>query len=118
MYKRQSAEWAPNEKVAAEVALGAAFAASNSLVTMKHVGFNVAQDLFFTASYSGIQGGMVAVVADDPGMASSQNEQDTRSLAFIGGLPVLEPVSYTHRSRRTSTTATSSPNSCALSRAR
>ena len=83
-----SAEWAPNEKVAAEVALGAAFAASNSLVTMKHVGFNVAQDLFFTASYSGIQGGMVAVVADDPGMASSQNEQDTRSLAFIGGLPV------------------------------
>lgn len=87
-----SAEWAPNEKVAAEVALGAAFAASNSLVTMKHVGFNVAQDLFFTASYSGIQGGMVAVVADDPGMASSQNEQDTRSLAFIGGLPVLEPA--------------------------
>ena len=87
-----NAEWAPNEKVAAEVALGAAFAASNSLVTMKHVGFNVAQDLFFTASYSGIQGGMVAVVADDPGMASSQNEQDTRSLAFIGGLPVLEPA--------------------------
>lgn len=87
-----AAEWAPNEKVAAEVALGAAFAGSNSLVTMKHVGFNVSQDLFFTASYSGIQGGMVAVVADDPGMASSQNEQDTRSLAFVGGLPVLEPA--------------------------
>lgn len=86
-----TAEWAPNEKVAAEVALGAAFGGSNSLVTMKHVGFNVSQDLFFTASYSGIQGGMVAVVADDPGMASSQNEQDTRSLAFVGGLPVLEP---------------------------
>ena len=87
-----AAEWAPNEKVAAEVALGAAFAGANSLVTMKRVGFNVSQDLFFTASYSGIQGGMVAVVADDPGMASSQNEQDTRSLAFVGGLPVLEPA--------------------------
>ena len=86
-----SAEWAPNEKVAAEVALGVAFAESNSLVTMKHVGLNVSQDLFFTASYSGVQGAMVAIVADDPGMASSQNEQDTRSLAHAGGLPVLEP---------------------------
>jgi len=85
------AQWAPNEKVAAEVALGVAFAESSVLVTMKHVGFNVAQDLFFTASYSGIQGAYVAIVADDPGMASSQNEQDTRSLAFVGGLPVLEP---------------------------
>lgn len=87
-----NAEWAPNEKVAAEVALGAAFAEANSIVTMKHVGFNVAQDLFFTASYSGVQGAFVAVVADDPGMASSQNEQDTRSLAYAGGLPVLEPA--------------------------
>lgn len=86
-----NAEWAPNEKVAAEVALGVAFAESNTLVTMKHVGFNVAQDLFFTASYSGVQGAMVAVIADDPGMASSQNEQDTRSLAIAGALPVLEP---------------------------
>ncbi len=86
-----SAEWAPNEKVAAEVALGVAFGESASLVTMKHVGFNVSQDLFFTASYSGVQGAMVAIVADDPGMASSQNEQDTRSLARAGGLPVLEP---------------------------
>ena len=60
-----SAEWAPNEKVAAEVALGVAFAGSNSLVTMKHVGFNVAQDLFFTASYSGVQGASVAVVVGD-----------------------------------------------------
>ncbi len=85
------AEWAPNEKVAAEVALGAAFGESSALVTMKHVGFNVAQDLFFTASYSGVQGALVIVVADDPGMASSQNEQDTRSLALAGGLPVLEP---------------------------
>ena len=85
------AEWAPNEKVAAETGLGVAFAESSVLVTMKHVGFNVAQDLFFTASYSGIQGAYVAVVADDPGMASSQNEQDTRSLANAGGLPVLEP---------------------------
>ena len=87
-----SAEWAPNEKVAAEVALGVAFAESNVLCTMKHVGFNVAQDLLFTAAYSGIQGGYVLVVADDPGMASSQNEQDTRSLAIAGGLPVLEPA--------------------------
>ena len=86
-----NAEWAPNESVAAEVALGAAFADAASLATMKHVGFNVAQDLFFTASYSGVQGAFVAVVADDPGMASSQNEQDTRSLAYAGGLPVLEP---------------------------
>ena len=88
-----TAEWAPNEKVAAEEALGVAFAESNALTTMKHVGFNVSQDLFFTASYSGVQGGFVAVVADDPGMASSQNEQDTRSIAFCGGIPVLEPAS-------------------------
>jgi len=87
-----SAQWAPNEKVAAEVALGVAFAGGNALCTMKHVGFSVAQDLFFTAAYSGIQGGFVAVVADDPGMASSQNEQDTRSLALAGGIPVLEPA--------------------------
>ena len=86
------AEWAPNEKVAAEVALGVAFANSYSLVTMKHVGLNVSQDLFFTASYSGLQGAMVAVIADDPGMASSQNEQDTRSIARCGGIPVLEPA--------------------------
>ena len=87
-----SAQWAPNEKVAAEVALGVAFAESSALCTMKHVGFSVAQDLFFTAAYSGIQGAFVAIVADDPGMASSQNEQDTRSLALAGGLPVLEPA--------------------------
>jgi len=87
------AEWAPNEKVAAEVALGVAFAESSALVTMKHVGFNVSQDLFFTAAYSGLQGALVAVVADDPGMASSQNEQDTRSIAQCGGLPVIEPAS-------------------------
>lgn len=86
-----SAEWAPNEKVAAEVALGVAFANSSALVTMKHVGLNVSQDLFFTAAYSGLQGALVAVVADDPGMASSQNEQDTRSIATCGGLPVLVP---------------------------
>ncbi len=86
-----SAQWAPNEKVAAEVALGVAFGSGNALCTMKHVGFNVSQDLFFTAAYSGVNGGFVAVVADDPGMASSQNEQDTRSLAMAGGLPLLEP---------------------------
>ncbi len=86
------AEWAPNEKVAAEVGLGVAFANSSALVTMKHVGLNVAQDLFFTAAYSGVQGAFVAVIADDPGMASSQNEQDTRSIARCGGIPVLEPA--------------------------
>ena len=86
-----NAQWAPNEKVAAEVALGVAYAESNALATMKHVGFNVASDLYFTASYSGVQGAFVTVVADDPGMASSQNEQDTRSMALVGGIPVLEP---------------------------
>ena len=85
------AQWAPNEKVAAEVALGVAFASGRTLVTMKHVGLNVAADVLFTAAYSGVLGGYVLVCADDPGMASSQNEQDTRRYAVAAGVPMLEP---------------------------
>ena len=75
------AEWAPNEKVAFEVALGAAFGSAAALVTMKHVGLNVAADPLFTAAYSGVAGALLVVSADDPGMASSQNEQDNRRYA-------------------------------------
>ena len=70
------AQWAPNEKVALEVGLGAAYAGARVLVTMKHVGVNVAADPLFTAAYTGVDGALVLVSADDPGMASSQNEQD------------------------------------------
>ncbi len=86
------AQWAPNEKVAFEVALGAAFASAAALVTMKHVGLNVAADPFFTAAYSGVAGPLVVVSADDPGMASSQNEQDNRRYAVAAGVPMLEPA--------------------------
>jgi indolepyruvate ferredoxin oxidoreductase, alpha subunit len=86
------AEWAPNEKVAFEVALGVAFGAEAALVTMKHVGLNVAADPFFTAAYSGVDGPLVVAVADDPGMASSQNEQDSRRYAVAAGVPMLEPA--------------------------
>ncbi len=85
------AQWSPNEKVAAEVALGVAFAGVRSFVTMKHVGLNVASDVLFTCAYSGVDGALVFVVADDPGMASSQNEQDTRRYAVAAGVPLLEP---------------------------
>ncbi|MFA5026728.1 MAG: thiamine pyrophosphate-dependent enzyme [Candidatus Methylomirabilota bacterium] len=86
------AQWAPNEKVALEVALGAAFAAARALVTMKHVGLNVAADPLFTAAYTGVAGGLVLVSADDPGMASSQNEQDNRRYAVAAAVPMLEPA--------------------------
>ena len=85
-------QWAPNEKVAAEVALGAAFANARVLVTMKHVGLNVAADVLFTMTYSGVQGGYVLIVADDPGLASSQNEQDSRRYAEAAGAPMFEPA--------------------------
>lgn len=85
------AQWAPNEKVAFEVALGAAFAGAGALVTMKHVGLNVAADVLFTAAYTGTAGPLVVVSADDPGMASSQNEQDNRRFAVAAGVPMLEP---------------------------
>ena len=86
------AQWAPNEKAALEVAIGAAFANGRALVTMKHVGLNVAADPLFTIAYSGTPGGLVIVSADDPGMASSQNEQDNRRYAVAAGVPMLEPA--------------------------
>ena len=86
------AQWSPNEKVAAEVGVGVAFAGTRTLITMKHVGLNVAADPFFTVAYTGVTGGMVMAVADDPGMASSQNEQDSRNYARSAGVPLLEPA--------------------------
>ena len=85
------AQWAPNEKVAAEVAMGAAFAGVRVICAMKHVGLNVAADVLFTMAYSGVDGGYVLMVADDPGMASSQNEQDSRRYAEAAGVPMFEP---------------------------
>ena len=85
-------EWAPNEKVAMEVAFGAAMAGKRSFCAMKHVGLNVAADPLFTASYTGVNAGMVIVVADDAGMHSSQNEQDSRNHAIASKLPMLEPA--------------------------
>jgi indolepyruvate ferredoxin oxidoreductase alpha subunit len=87
-----NARWAPNEKVALEVGLGAAFGAARALVTMKHVGLNVAADPLFTAAYTGVTGALVVVTADDPGMASSQNEQDNRRYAVAAGLPMICPA--------------------------
>lgn len=84
-------EWSPNEKVALEVGIGAALAGARALVTMKHVGVNVAADPLMTAAYTGVNGGLVLVSADDPGMHSSQNEQDNRYFAKFAKIPVLEP---------------------------
>ena len=91
-YQDIYSEWAPNEKVAMEVVIGAAMAGARSLTAMKHVGLNVAADPLFTVSYTGINGGLVIVVADDPGMHSSQNEQDSRHYARAAKLPMLEPA--------------------------
>ncbi|MGD1020373.1 MAG: thiamine pyrophosphate-dependent enzyme [Verrucomicrobiia bacterium] len=85
------AQWAPNEKVALEVALGVAFAGARVVATMKHVGLNVAADPLFTAAYTGVIGALVVVSADDPGLTSSQNEQDNRRYAVAAGIPMLEP---------------------------
>ncbi|MDO4532930.1 MAG: thiamine pyrophosphate-dependent enzyme [Coriobacteriia bacterium] len=85
------AEWAPNEKVAVEVAMGASAAGARVLATMKHVGVNVAADPLFTASYTGVNGGFMVLCADDPGMFSSQNEQDSRFYAHAAHLPMFEP---------------------------
>ncbi|MBQ6701925.1 MAG: indolepyruvate ferredoxin oxidoreductase subunit alpha [Clostridia bacterium] len=90
-YNEIYAEWAPNEKVAMEAAFGAAFAGKRSFCGMKHVGLNVAADPLFTISYTGVNAGMVIGVADDPGMHSSQNEQDSRHYARAAKLPMLEP---------------------------
>ncbi|MCF7957518.1 MAG: thiamine pyrophosphate-binding protein [Phycisphaerae bacterium] len=86
------AQWAPNEKVALEVGIGAAYSGARTLVTMKHVGVNVAADPLFTAAYTGVSGGLVLISADDPGMASSQNEQDNRHYARAAGVVMLEPA--------------------------
>ena len=86
------AEWAPNEKVALEVAAGASYGGARALCCMKHVGLNVAADPLFTASYTGVNGGLVILVADDPGMHSSQNEQDSRFYARSAHVPMLEPA--------------------------
>lgn len=85
------AEWSPNEKVATEVAIGASMAGARAMACMKHVGLNVASDPLYTVSYMGVTGGLVLVVADDPGLYSSQNEQDTRMVARAAHVPVLEP---------------------------
>jgi len=85
-------EWAPNEKVAFEVAAGACLTGARCLVTMKHVGLNVAADPLMTLAYTGVVGGLVACVADDPGMHSSQNEQDTRHYGRFAKVPLLEPA--------------------------
>lgn len=85
------AEWAPNEKVAAEAAIGASIAGARSFAAMKHVGVNVAADPLFTFAYTGVNGGMVLITADEPGQFSSQNEQDNRNYAKFAKIPMLEP---------------------------
>jgi indolepyruvate ferredoxin oxidoreductase alpha subunit len=85
------AEWAPNEKVAVDAAIGAAYAGRRGMAIMKHVGLNVAADSFMYASMTGLEGGLVIVTADDPAMHSSQNEQDNRTFAKFGRVPCLEP---------------------------
>lgn len=85
------AEWAPNEKVAMEAAIGASIAGGRALASMKHVGVNVAADPLFTFSYMGVNGGMVLITADEPGMHSSQNEQDNRNYARFAKIPMFEP---------------------------
>ena len=90
-FEEMYCEWAPNEKVAAEVAAGASIAGARSFCAMKHVGLNVAADLLYTISYTGVNGGIVIAVADDPGMHSSQNEQDSRNYAKASKVPMIEP---------------------------
>ncbi|MGL4344536.1 MAG: indolepyruvate ferredoxin oxidoreductase subunit alpha [Cellulosilyticaceae bacterium] len=91
-YEDIYSEWSPNEKVAMEVAIGSCFGGARSVVSMKHVGLNVAADPLFTVAYTGVNAGLVIFVADDPGMHSSQNEQDTRLIARAANVPVLEPA--------------------------
>ncbi|MHB8708437.1 MAG: indolepyruvate ferredoxin oxidoreductase subunit alpha [Desulfuromonadales bacterium] len=91
-YPEIDSSWAPNEKVALEVAIGASFGGGRTIACMKHVGVNVAADPLFTLSYTGVRGGLVLVAADDPEMHSSQNEQDSRNYAKFAKLPMLEPA--------------------------
>jgi indolepyruvate ferredoxin oxidoreductase, alpha subunit len=85
------AQWSPNEKVALEVAIGAAYGGARAVATMKHVGLNVAADPLFTVAYTGVTGALIVVSADDPGLASSQNEQDNRRYAVAAAVPMVEP---------------------------
>ena len=91
-YDEMYSEWAPNEKVACEVALGASIAGARAFCGMKHVGLNIAADPLFTASYTGVNAGFIIGVADDPGMHSSQNEQDSRHYAEASKVMMLEPA--------------------------
>ncbi len=91
-YKELYSEWAPNEKVALEAAIGASMAGARAMASMKHVGVNVAADPLFTFAYTGVNGGMVLITADEPGMHSSQNEQDNRNYAKFAKIPMLEPA--------------------------
>jgi len=91
-YKEIYSEWAPNEKVATEAAIGAAVAGGRAICSMKHVGLNVAADPLFTIAYAGVNGGLVIVTADEPGQYSSQNEQDNRNYAKAARVPMLEPA--------------------------
>ena len=91
-YKEIDTEWSPNEKVALEVGIGSSIAGARTIVTMKHVGLNVAADPLMSVSYPGVNAGLVVAVADDPGQHSSQNEQDTRYYGRFGKIPVLEPA--------------------------
>lgn len=90
-YDELYCEWAPNEKVAMETAIGASIGGARAMTCMKHVGLNVAADPLFTAAYAGVNGGLVVMVADDPAIHSSQNEQDSRFYARSANIPVLEP---------------------------
>ena len=92
LYDEIYAEWATNEKVAFDTAVGAAYAGKRTLVAMKHVGLNVASEVLFYSSYTGIDAGLVVITADDPGMHSSQNEQDNRRYAKFAKVPMLEPA--------------------------
>lgn len=90
-YDEIYAEWSPNEKVALEVAIGASVGGARAFCAMKHVGLNVAADPLFTVAYTGVNGGLVIGVADDPSMHSSQNEQDSRNYAKASKVPMIEP---------------------------
>ena len=90
-YKEIYCEWSPNEKVATEVAIGASISGVRAMASMKHVGVNVAADPLYAVSYIGATGGLVLVAADDPGLYSSQNEQDTRMVGRAAQVPVIEP---------------------------
>ena len=91
-YDSIESAWSTNEKVALDVAVGVSLAGKRALVTMKHVGLNVASDTFMVVPYAGVIGGLVIISADDPGMHSSQNEQDNRYFAKFGKVPLLEPI--------------------------